>query len=226
MRCPWILRGEERPAENPGPPEGGSGQSATPRIGCRARRRSPGSGGPPATRRGETGSSRSGLGRRDGYVRPWQGGVRIGDATRRRTEGRSGHGARQVFGDDDRRPLAHCRLVGFGETPTGRLFRQGASDGSSRQTERRRGADHHCAPSPTRPDNVKPLVGTIHGVVRFGPTFRPDRITVRINGSTIEPTTTSNGGRFRFENVPAGKYAIEARGPSRAISSREQRRSN
>jgi hypothetical protein len=38
---------------------------------------------------------------------------------------------------------------------------------------------------------------------------------VRINGNTIEPTTTSNGGRFRFDNVPAGKYVITARGPVR-----------
>ncbi|MHB8971780.1 MAG: hypothetical protein ACYC3X_19155 [Pirellulaceae bacterium] len=71
------------------------------------------------------------------------------------------------------------------------------------------------APPPATKDKLKPLAGTIHGVVRFGPAFRPDRITVRIIGSTIEPTTTSNGGRFRFENVPAGKYAIEARGPVR-----------
>lgn len=71
------------------------------------------------------------------------------------------------------------------------------------------------APSPLPKDTGKPLVGTIQGVVRFGPTFRPDRITVRISGGIVEPTTTSDGGRFRFENVPAGKYVIEARGPVR-----------
>ncbi|MHB8955530.1 MAG: hypothetical protein ACYC4U_21350 [Pirellulaceae bacterium] len=71
------------------------------------------------------------------------------------------------------------------------------------------------APRPATKEKLKPLVGTIQGVVRFGPTFHPDRITVGIKGSTIKPTTTSNGGRFRFDNVPAGKYAIEAKGPVR-----------
>jgi len=71
------------------------------------------------------------------------------------------------------------------------------------------------APPPAKEDKPKPLVGSIHGVVRFGPTFHPDRITVRLNASTIEPTTTNNGGRFRFDNVPAGKYILEARGPVR-----------
>ena len=69
------------------------------------------------------------------------------------------------------------------------------------------------APLPPEKEKNEPLVGTIHGVVRFGPTFTPDRITVRIKGSTIEPATTANGGRFTFNKVPAGSYTLEARGP-------------
>ena len=69
------------------------------------------------------------------------------------------------------------------------------------------------APLPIKKEKAQPLRGTIRGVVRFGPSFKPDRITVRINGGAFEPTTTANGGRFRFENVPAGNYTLEARGP-------------
>jgi hypothetical protein len=70
-------------------------------------------------------------------------------------------------------------------------------------------------PLPSGEDMPRELRGTVRGTVRFGPRFKPDRITVRLVGSDREPALTANGGRFQFDNVPAGSYTLEARGPVR-----------
>jgi hypothetical protein len=59
------------------------------------------------------------------------------------------------------------------------------------------------------------LMGTLQGVVQFGPTFRPDGITVRIKDSSVPPAATAGGGRFRFPNLKAGTYTLEAKGAVR-----------
>ncbi len=53
--------------------------------------------------------------------------------------------------------------------------------------------------------------GTIFGVVKIG-ALTPNRITVRLKDTPIPPQKTSDGGKFRFENVDAGQYTLIASG--------------
>ena len=60
----------------------------------------------------------------------------------------------------------------------------------------------------------KPATGTLRGYVEFGSLgFKPNGITVKIKG-TNRQTTTQDGGRFQFANVPTQEqaYVLEARG--------------
>lgn len=68
-------------------------------------------------------------------------------------------------------------------------------------------------PPAKAPEMNAPVVGTVQGTVRMGANFQPDGVTVRIQNSDIPPTVTQDGGRFRFDRIPAGKYTLIARGP-------------
>lgn len=70
-------------------------------------------------------------------------------------------------------------------------------------------------PRPIPEKKPGPVMGTLRGVVQFGPTYKPDGIRVQIKNSSFPPATTRGGGQFQFDKVPAGRYTLEAQGPVR-----------
>jgi hypothetical protein len=65
---------------------------------------------------------------------------------------------------------------------------------------------------PDQSSAAKPVKGTLKGYVVFGVLdYRPRDFQVQIKG-TSRRTTTGNRGAFRFDNLPAGQYVLEASG--------------